>query len=315
MSDGDRSGSDARPGDFVMDKVGEFEQLRSQMFGLAYRLLGSAAEAEDAVQDAYLRWAGAERDTIESPRAWLAKVVTNLCLNRLTSARAQRERYVGPWLPEPVLTSDGALGPLETAEQRDSVSLAMLVLLEQLTPVERAVFVLKEAFAYSHREIAAILDVSEVNSRQLHSRARRDLARPQERQVADRAEVRRLVESFLSAAREGDLTGLEQLLTAEVTAWSDGGGKITAARRPVHGAAKVARLYAGMYAGATGVSIEIGEVNGAPAVVATAGGALYGVLGFEVVDGRISGLRAVANPDKLGFFSRQLSHSGWLSSP
>ncbi|WP_181772850.1 RNA polymerase sigma-70 factor [Amycolatopsis pittospori] len=293
------------------DHVAEFERLRSPMFGLAYRLLGSAAEAEDAVQDAYLRWAGVERESIESPRAWLAKVVTNLCLNRLTSARVQRERYVGPWLPEPVLTSDGALGPLETAEQRDSVSLAMLVMLERLGPVERAVFVLKEAFAYSHREIAAILDVSEVNSRQLHSRAKRDLARPEERRVSNPRQLEGLVESFLAAAREGDLSGLEKLLTAEVTAWSDGGGKASAARRPVSGAAKVARLYAGMFAGAAQVSIRIGEVNGGPAVIATTGDALYGILGFEIVDGRIAGLRAVANPDKLAFLSRQLSRSGW----
>ncbi|MFD5092539.1 RNA polymerase sigma-70 factor [Amycolatopsis thailandensis] len=294
-----------------MDSATEFEQLRPVMFGLAYRLLGSAAEAEDAVQDAYPKWAGAERGSIESPRAWLAKVVTNLCLNRLTSARAQRERYVGPWLPEPVLTSDDALGPLETAEQRDSVSLAMLVLLEQLGPVERAVFVLKEAFAYSHREIGAILDVSEVNSRQLHSRARRALDRSDERRVPDPRQLAKLVESFLSAARDGDLPALENLLTADVTAWSDGGGKVTAARRPVHGAAKVARLYAGMFAGASQVSIGIGEVNGGPAVIATAGDALFGVLGFEVVDGRIAGLRAVGNPDKLAYLSRQLSRSGW----
>ncbi|OXM46064.1 RNA polymerase sigma-70 factor [Amycolatopsis alba] len=293
-----------------MDGATEFERLRPVMFGLAYRLLGSAAEAEDAVQDAYLRWSGAERGSIESPRAWLAKVVTNLCLNRLTSARAQRERYVGPWLPEPVLTSDDVLGPLETAEQRDSVSLAMLVLLEQLSPVERAVFVLKEAFAYSHREIGAILDVSEVNSRQLHSRARRTLDRSDERRVSNPRQLEKLVESFLSAARDGDLPALESLLTADVTAWSDGGGKVTAARRPVHGAERVARLYAGMFAGAAPVSIAIGEVNGGPAVIATAGDALFGILGFEVVDGRIAGLRAVANPDKLAFLSRQLSRSG-----
>ncbi|GAB3745052.1 RNA polymerase sigma factor SigJ [Amycolatopsis oliviviridis] len=298
-----------------MDGATEFERLRPVMFGLAYRLLGSAAEAEDAVQDAYLKWAGAERESIGSPRAWLAKVVTNLCLNRLTSARVQRERYVGPWLPEPVLTSDDVLGPLETAEQRESVSLAMLVLLEQLGPVERAVFVLKEAFAYSHREIGAILDISEVNSRQLHSRARRALDRSDERRVSNPSliEVEKLVESFLSAARNGDLPALESLLTAEVTAWSDGGGKVTAARRPVHGAARVARLYAGMFASVAPVSITIGEVNGGPAVIATAGDALFGILGFEVVDGRIAGLRAVANPDKLAYLSRQLSRSGWPS--
>ncbi len=294
-----------------MDSATEFERLRPAMFGLAYRLLGSAAEAEDAVQDAYPKWAGADRESIASPRAWLAKVVTNLCLNRLTSAKAQRERYVGPWLPEPVLTSTDVLGPLETAEQRDSVSLAMLVLLEQLSPVERAVFVLKEAFAYSHREIAGILDVSEVNSRQLHSRVRKALDRSDERRVSNPRQHEKLVESFLSAARDGDLPALENLLAADVTAWSDGGGKVTAARRPVHGAAKVARLYAGMFAGAGQVSIEILEVNGGPAVVATTGDVLFGILGFEVVDGRIRGLRAVGNPDKLAFLSGQLSRSGW----
>ncbi|RSN19586.1 RNA polymerase subunit sigma-24 [Streptomyces sp. WAC 05977] len=294
-----------------MDGATEFERLRPVMFGLAYRLLGSAAEAEDVVQDAYPKWAGAEHGSIASPRAWLAKVVTNLCLNRLTSARAQRERYVGPWLPEPVLTSDDVLGPLETAEQRDTVSLAMMVLLEQLSPVERAVFVLKEAFAYSHREIAAILDVSEVNSRQLHSRARKALDRSPERRVSNPRQLEKLVESFLSAARDGDLPALESLLTADVTAWSDGGGKATAARRPVHGAAKVARLYAGMFAGVGQVSIGILEVNGEPAVVARAGDVLFGILGFEVVDGRIRGLRAVANPEKLAFLSGQLSRSGW----
>lgn len=141
------------------------------MFSLAYRMLGSAAEAEDVVQDAYLRWHGAERQHIRSPGAWLAKVVTNLCLNRLTSARATRERYVGFWLPEPV--ASGALGPMETAEQRDSVSMAFLILLERLTPAERAVFVLREAFSYGYREIAEVLDLSEANCRQLLLRARR----------------------------------------------------------------------------------------------------------------------------------------------
>ncbi|WCD85321.1 ECF RNA polymerase sigma factor SigJ [Streptomyces xanthophaeus] len=141
------------------------------MFGIAYRMLGSAAEAEDIVQDAYLRWSTAERDDLRSPGAWLTTVVTRLCLNRLSSARVRREAYVGPWLPEPVLTGDGTLGPLESAEQRDSVSMALLVLLERLSPVERAVYVLREAFDYSHREIAGLLEMSEANCRQLYRRA------------------------------------------------------------------------------------------------------------------------------------------------
>lgn len=155
---------DAAPG-------ADFEEHRPRMFGIAYRMLGSAAEAEDTVQDAWLRWSSADREDVEHPGAWLAKAVTRLCLNRLTSARARREEYVGPWLPEPVLTGDGVLGPLESAEQRDSVSMALLLLLEQLTPVERAVYVLREAFAYGHREIAGLLDLTEANCRQLYRRA------------------------------------------------------------------------------------------------------------------------------------------------
>ncbi|ASO18286.1 RNA polymerase sigma-70 factor (ECF subfamily) [Actinoalloteichus hoggarensis] len=156
--------------------VEEFERHRLRVFGVAYRMLGSAEEAEDVVQDTFLRWHGAQRSTIGTPSAWLVKVATNLCLNRLTSARARREHYVGPWLPEPVLTADGALGPLAAVEQRDMVSLAFLVLLERLTPTERAVFVLREAFGYSHRDIAQVLELSEANSRQLYRRARRSLA-------------------------------------------------------------------------------------------------------------------------------------------
>ena len=155
----------------VTPPVAEFLAQRPRLFSLAYRMLGEAGEAEDIVQEAYLRWAGAARAEIVSVPAWLTKVVTNLCLNRLTSARIRREAYIGPWLPEPVLTADGALGPLETVEQRDSVSFALLTLMERLTPTERAVFVLREAFAYSHRQIAELLDVTEANSRQLHGRA------------------------------------------------------------------------------------------------------------------------------------------------
>ena len=182
----------------------EFERQRPRLFGLAYRLLGSAQEAEDVVQDAFIRWHGVDRDTIVVPSAWLAKVVTNLCLNRLTAARAQREHYVGPWLPEPVLTEDETVGPLATVEQRESVSLAMLVLLERLTPAERAVFVLREAFVYSHREIAEIMDLSEANCRQLHHRARRHVEAARSRFAPDPRQQRALVERFLAAVREGD---------------------------------------------------------------------------------------------------------------
>jgi RNA polymerase sigma-70 factor (ECF subfamily) len=286
--------------------VGEFEAQRPRMFGLAYRLLGSAQEAEDVVQDTFLRWHRADRAAIAVPSAWLAKVLTNLCLNRLASARVQRERYVGPWLPEPVLTSDGTLGPLDTAEQRDSVSLALLVLLERLTPTERAVFVLREAFGYSHREIAQILELSEVNCRQLDRRARRRLAEPRPRFRREPRQWHRLVERFLLAAQEGDLRSLQQLLAADVTAWADGGGKVTAARRPVVGPARVARYLVGAFRRfAAGVELAVAEVNGEPAVLGWSGEDLLGVLVLEIVDERIGALRAVANPDKLSYAARQ----------
>ncbi|MBW4718573.1 RNA polymerase sigma-70 factor [Saccharothrix sp. SC076] len=282
------------------DLAAEFEAQRPRLFALAYRLLGVAAEAEDAVQDTFLRWSAVDRAGVVAPAAWLAKVLTNLCLNRLTSARARRERYVGPWLPEPVLTDDAALGPLESVEQRESVSLALLVLLERLTPAERAVFVLREAFGYTHREVADVLDVSEAASQQLHRRARAHVDRARRRFDADPVRGERIARRFLAAARTGDLADLERLLAADVVAWADGGGKVTAARQPVRGAAKVARYLAGwMGRPVPDLEITVREVNGEPGIVAVVGGRLSGVMALEVVDGRVTAVRTVVNPDKL----------------
>ncbi|MGK5555874.1 RNA polymerase sigma-70 factor [Actinomadura kijaniata] len=292
----------------AVDAVEEFERHRPKLFGLAYRMLGSAEEAEDVVQDAYLRWHQAS--TVESPWAWLAKVTTNLCVNRLTSARARRESYVGSWLPEPVLTADGALGPLDSAEQREFVSLAFLVLMERLNPLERAVFVLREAFGYSHREVAEVINASEANSRQLYTRARRRLAEARggfDRR-AGQACPRDLVESFLAAAEQGDLPGLEKVLAEDVTVWVDGGGKVGAARRPISGISQVARYLVGSLSIAgQGVRLSVTEVNGALGLLARAGEELVGVLVPETSDGRVSGIRVIANPDKL-----RLSHPGGL---
>ncbi|MFD8411192.1 RNA polymerase sigma factor SigJ [Streptomyces sp. NPDC059650] len=298
-------------------RTAQFEEHRSRMFGIAYRMLGSAGEAEDTVQDAWLRWSAADRGDVEHPGAWLAKAVTHLCLNRLTSARARREEYVGPWLPEPVLTDSGALGPLESAEQRDSVSMALLLLLEQLTPVERAVYVLREAFAYGHREIAGLLDLSEANCRQLHRRASARVAQGRAaegrsatpgrgRFEADPARWRGLVETFLAAARDGDLARLEGMLTADVRYVSDGGGVVSAARRPVVGRDRVARFLVGaLQKYAAGLPLDLAVVNGEPALVV--GGS--GVLVVEFEDGLVRDVRAVVNPYKLRFLRRQLSHS------
>ncbi|WP_210591961.1 RNA polymerase sigma-70 factor [Streptomyces sp. GESEQ-35] len=285
----------------------EFEAHRPRLFGLAYRMLGSADEAEDTVQDAYLRFSGADRTTIEYPGAWLAKVVTNLCLSRLTSARARREQYVGPWLPEPVLTSDGTLGPMESAEQREAVSLALLVLLERLTPTERAVYVLREAFAYGHREIAEVLELTEANCRQLYRRAVQRVGEERSRFEPAPERQEELVASFITAAREGDLSSLEKLLAADVTWWSDGGGKVTAARRPIEGHEKVLRFLAGALRGfAAGLHFTEAEINGSGALAAWDGDALVSVFALEARDGLIVRVRAVVNPEKLEFVRRQL---------
>ncbi|MBB6351692.1 MAG: polymerase sigma-70 factor [Nonomuraea muscovyensis] len=287
------------------DVTVEFEQQRSRLFALAYRLLGSAGEAEDAVQDAYLRWHAADHSAIATPAAWLTKVLTNLCLNRLASARARREAYVGMWLPEPVPTGDGALGPMETAEQRESVSMAVLVMLERLTPAERGVFVLREAFGYGHREIAEVLDITEAGSQQLYRRARAHLDARRTRFEVSGEHAHRVAERFLAAARAGDLAGLERLLTADVVSWADGGGRSAAARNPVRGAARVARYLAGLaFRQEPGTEIVVTEVNGLPGLVGSAGGRVYGVMALEVTGDRVSAVRIVVNPDKLTRFQQ-----------
>jgi RNA polymerase sigma-70 factor (TIGR02957 family) len=294
----------------VTDLAAEFETHRPLLFGLAYRLLGSASEAEDAVQNTYLRLHGADRNAIRSLRAWLIKALTNLCLNELTSARVRRESYPGPWLPEAVFTADGALGPLETVEQRESVSIALLTVMERLTSAERAAFVLREAFAYSHSDIADILDTSEANARQLHRRARQRLEEPKPRFRPDPAHWRALVERFLDAARGGDVNGLAAMLADHVSSTADGGGQVGAARRIVTGRDRVARYLAG---GFRRVVIDVrldfdAEVNGEQAVLAFVGPALAAVLFFDISDDRVAALRILANPDKLRFLGAQLSH-------
>ncbi|GII27685.1 RNA polymerase sigma-70 factor [Planotetraspora mira] len=282
----------------------EFEGHRQRLFGLAYRLLGSGAEAEDAVQDAYLRWYAADRALIASPEGWLAKVLTNLCLDRLTSARARREQYIGPWLPEPVLTDE----PAETAERSESISMAFLVLLERLTPAERAVLVLREAFSYGYREIADVLDLSEANCRQVHHRALQRVSG--ERRFDASAESRRLiVERFLTAATNGDLAGLEQILAADVVAWADGGGRVSAALRPVSGAVKVGRYVTGIAEKYREVDVRLlyAEVNGEAALIASIEDRLLAVFVIETDGERIHGLRSVLNPEKLDYLAGQLA--------
>jgi RNA polymerase sigma-70 factor (TIGR02957 family) len=299
----------------VSDVAEAFEAQRPRLFWLAYRLLGSASEAEDAVQDAFLRLHAANQVLIESVPAWLTKAVTNLCLNRLTSARARREIYCGPWLPEPVVTSDRALGPLETAEQRELVSIALLSLMERLSPTERAAFVLREAFEYSHFEIAEILEMSEANVRQLHRRARQRLGEPLPRFQPGLAQWRRVVDRFFTAARGGDVAGLVEILTANVTSTTDGGGRMAAARRPITGRDRTARYLARVFSRPIpqlGLRLDVAEVNADPAMLVFDGATLAAVLCFEIIGDQIAALQVLANPDKLRFLAGQLSHPAGL---
>ncbi|WP_028937527.1 RNA polymerase sigma-70 factor [Pseudonocardia spinosispora] len=289
-------------------EVALFEGQRTRLFGLAYRMLGSATEAEDVVQDVYLRWHGAHHETIQAPSAWLAKVATNLCLTRLTSARARRERYVGPWLPEPVLTATGALGPLETVEQRESVSMGVLLLLERLSPLERAVLVLRDAFGHRHREIADVLGIAEDHSRQLHHRARQHVAAERVRFENDPERHQALVRRFFDAALHGDVATLEQLLAEDVVSWADGGGATTAARRPITGRPAVLRYLLGIAhrPEAVRVTVEIAEINGGTAVLPRLDGTVLAVLVPEISAGLVSRIRLVLNPAKLRYLTAQL---------
>ncbi|MEU4222571.1 RNA polymerase sigma factor SigJ [Actinoplanes sp. NPDC026623] len=287
--------------------VDRFEASRPRLEAIAYRLLGSAGEAEDAVQETFLRWQAAEVDRIEVPEAWLTKALTNLCLNQLTSARARRETYVGQWLPEPLLAGDPMLGPAETVEQRESVSYAVLTLMERLTPSERAVYVLRAAFDYPHREIAEILDITEAASQQIFHRAGKHVAGGKARAEVPAAAARRIVEEFLAAATSGETGSLVRLLTEDTVAIGDGGGKVPAGVKPFQGAAAVARLVWGLFrpgkakrtlvGGAPGV--YAGVANGGPAVLAVLDGRVIGVMCLEVTAGGIAAVRSQVNPDKL----------------
>ena len=298
-----------------MADLDAFQAQRPRLFSIAYRMLGSASEAEDVLQDAWVRFSGAESNDLRSPQAFAATIVTRLCLDRLKSARARREEYVGPWLPEPVLTAGGEQSPDVLAERSESVTLAFLVLLETLSPEERAVFLLKEVFDYEHADIAGILGTTTANSRQLFHRAKskirlnasRDFEQPQRRALAER---------FVEAFRAGDAAGLAQLLAQDVTFVADGGGKATATRRPLEGRDTVVKLLVGFVraAVATGLAsratLEVTEVNAEPALVIRLDGRLDGVYVLSVEGDAITGIRVVRNPDKLAYIGRQLEVSG-----
>ncbi len=252
------------------DPARVFEQHRPLLLGLAYQLLGSMWDAEDLAQEAYLRWLGTDRAQVRDPRAYLVTVISRLAIDQLKSARVKREAYPGPWLPEPVSTGPG--GPLETAELRDTLSYATLHMMERLSPPERAVFVLREAFDLPLQEIAPIVQVSPASCRQLHHRARARLAGGSHRFRPLAAEHSALVARFLDAAQSGDLGGLRTLLAEDVIAWNDGGGRVRAAPRPVEGRVRVLRFVTGLLGKYALSEVRLLEVNGAPAAWLTMGG-------------------------------------------
>ena len=273
-----------------------FEEQRTALLGLAYRLLGSRTDAEDVVQEAWLRWSGAAG--VDNPAAWLRTVVTRLCLDELRSARVRREQYVGPWLPEPVPSAGGELGPLETAELRDSLSLGFLLLLERLSPAERAVFVLREAFALPYDEVAAAVGRSAAACRQLHVRARARLGGDLPAQP--RAARRALLDRLLTAVATADVPGVTALLADDAVLVSDGGGVVSAARRPVVGADRVARFLVGIASRVPdGAAMDEQEVNGQTCVVVRTGGTVSHVVSFTADGDRIRGIEIVVNPAKL----------------
>ena len=277
-----------------------FEEWRSLLFGIAYRMLGSATDAEDVLQDASIRWLRRSDAPVQSVRAYLVTIVTRLCLDQLDSARAQRVTYTGPWLPEPVVVDETA-----AAEQADSLSLAFLVLLEELTPLERAAYLLHDVFGYSFEEVARSLGRTPAACRQLGSRARRRIEERRQRFDADVRHGRELTDRFLQACATGDLSDLLSMLSEDVMVWTDGGGKVRAAMRPVVGPHRSSRFLINVAKKTQGFPRAV-ILNGQPATVFVEKDAVVTALVLDIMGGRIVGVRAVTNPDKLERLSEQL---------
>lgn len=279
------------------NRLQTFEQQRPLLFSIAYRMLGSVMEAEDAVQETYLRYMATDADAIQSAKAFLSTVVTRLCLDQLKSARVKREAYFGPWLPEPLPTADA---PDELLARHESISMAFLLLLEMLSPVERAVFLLREVFDYDYPAIAQIVGKSEANCRQLHSRAKKHIHDGRPRFTPSPQAQQQLVGQLLAAMQAGDSDAFAALLAEDVELRSDGGGKAAAATRPLHGRETVMRFLLGIYnRRPLNTTAEFTEVNGAPALMVRVDCKLENVMSFEISGASISAIRIVRNPEKL----------------
>jgi RNA polymerase sigma-70 factor (ECF subfamily) len=277
-----------------------FERQRPRLFGIAYRVLGSVSEAEDVVQDVWVRWQGADRSAVLDEGAFLARITTRLAINVARSARVRREAYVGPWLPEPV---DTGVDPQVGAERGEALELAVLLVLERLNPVERAAYVLREAFDYAYDEIAGMLELSQANTRQIVSRARKRLS-AERREPVDTAQHRRLLDAFVAAAREGDVAALESVLSADVVAYADGNGMRGVARVELVGPARVARVTAFAHKFFPGAEYGVVEANGQPSLLLVEDGAAVALVSATVGPDGIDGLYWVLAPEKLRAYER-----------
>lgn len=288
------------------DPLAAFERERGRLFGIAYRMLASVAEAEDVLQDAWLRWQGVDHNEIENPSAYLVRLVTRLSIDTLGAARNRLTDYVGPWLPEPLVgrrMESLSEDPAALQELADDLSTAFLLMLERLTPVERAVFLLRESFDFSYREIAEVVGKTEENCRQIDRRARKHLDEHRRPAPADPAEHDRLLGGFLRAIRDGDMDGMVALLAQDATLYSDGGGKAKAAQKPIHGAESIARFLIGIRRQAIQMQVDLELrptlVNGRTGFVTLVNGRPYNVFALDTEPGKIRGVYVVVNPDKL----------------
>lgn len=283
-----------------------FERNRGRLTGIAYGMLGSVMEAEDVVQDAYLRWREVDVAGVESPEAYLTTITTRIAIDRLKSARARRETYVGPWLPEPLVSSFDP-DPADVVSEAESLSMTALMALEKLNPVERAVLLLRDVFDLDYAEIADVVDKSPANCRQIAKRAREKAGDPARNAPPLLERESEILSRYLEKVSEGDVEGVASVFAEDVVLWSDGGGKARAARHPLFGASRVARHLVGVAPQTpAGTQVRIARVNGDPAVIGVLDGEVIGAVSFEIVDGLVIAVHAVLNPDKLAHLSETL---------
>lgn len=292
--------SDLQDDPALSNQLAVFDQHRPLLFSVAYRMLGSVADAEDILQEVYIRWQQSGDEDIRSPRAFLVTIVSRLCINHLQSARVQREEYVGQWLPEPVLTGAES-GPFEIMETGEALSIAFLVLLERLTPIERAVFLLREIFEYEYSEIASIVGQNETNCRQILRRARQHVSAMRPRFKVSARKQNDLLQRFVEAIKNSDMDGLLNLLAHDVVLYSDGGGKGVAVPNQVHGADKVVRGILGAFKRLlpTNLVRRLTQINGEPGIVSYLDGKPHSVVSLDVTEGRIQAIYILTNPEKL----------------